>query len=441
MPCRDSCIKDLAQPGDRLIAARGGKGGRGNTHFKSSTNRAPRQFTRGEEGERRVIVLELKVIADVGLIGKPNAGKSTLLSRLSHARPEIADYPFTTKHPNLGRVQIDIDRSFVMADIPGLIEGAHQGLGLGHEFLRHVERAGILVHLVEPLPLDGSDPSGNYRVIRDELLKYNCAVGRASRVDCDHQSRPGERRGGPPAVGGRDRSRGTAGFGRDGSRTQPPHGRHRSPAGRGPKTMSPSLIAVGIGNTRIQFGIPVAETAGELPQWEKVASGHTASFKLDDLSSWLPPAPHAWHVASVHRPGERRLCEWVAQSRPQDEYRSLTFRDLPLTVDVERPDRVGMDRLVAAVAANRLRDRERAAVVIDAGTATTVDAVSADGVFRGGVILPGFRMIARALAADTDLLPLVETSFLGAPPPAIGKSTEGAIRSGLFWGGWEPSAT
>jgi len=199
--------------------------------------------------------------------------------------------------------------------------------------------------------------------------------------------------------------------------------------------MSQPLIAVGIGNTRIQFGIPVAEAAGELPRWEKVKSGHTASFNLDDLSSWLPPAPQAWHVASVHRPCERRLAEWVAQSRPQDAYRSLTFRDLPLTVDVERPDRVGMDRLVAAVAANRLRDRERAAVVIDAGTATTVDAVSADGVFRGGVILPGFRMIARALAADTDLLPLVETSFLGAPPPAIGKSTEGAIRSGLFWGG------
>ena len=170
-------IKDLAQPGDRLIAARGGKGGRGNTHYKSATNRAPRQFTRGEEGEQRVILLELKVIADVGLIGKPNAGKSTLLSRLSHARPEIADYPFTTKHPNLGRVQIDFDRSFVMADIPGLIEGAHQGLGLGHEFLRHVERAGILVHLVEPMPLDGSDPSGNYRVIRNELLKYNAQLG------------------------------------------------------------------------------------------------------------------------------------------------------------------------------------------------------------------------------------------------------------------------
>ncbi len=171
-------IKDLSQNGDQLIAARGGKGGKGNTHFKSATNRAPRQCTAGEEGERRILLLELKVIADVGLIGKPNAGKSTLLSRLSRARPEIADYPFTTKHPNLGRVQLDLDRSFVMADIPGLIEGAHLGAGLGHEFLRHVERAGVLVHLVEPLPADGTDPVENYAAIRSELVHFNPALER-----------------------------------------------------------------------------------------------------------------------------------------------------------------------------------------------------------------------------------------------------------------------
>jgi GTP-binding protein len=170
-------IKDLVNAGDQVVAARGGKGGYGNLHFKSSTNRSPREATPGAAGERRTVILELKVIADVGLIGKPNAGKSTLLSRVSHARPEIADYPFTTKHPNLGRVQLDMDHSFVMADIPGLIEGAHRGVGLGHEFLRHVERAGVLVHLVEPSPMDGTNPIDNYVAIRDELVRYNPQLG------------------------------------------------------------------------------------------------------------------------------------------------------------------------------------------------------------------------------------------------------------------------
>src|SRR3954466_14474956 len=169
-------LKDLAVAGDSVVAARGGKGGKGNTRFKSATNQAPRDFTRGEEAESRRLTLELKVIADVGLVGKPNAGKSTLLSRVSRARPEIADYPFTTKIPHLGIVTIDLDRTLVMADIPGLIEGAHAGVGLGHEFLRHVERTRVLVHLVEPLPTDGSDPLDHYRKIRRELELYSAAL-------------------------------------------------------------------------------------------------------------------------------------------------------------------------------------------------------------------------------------------------------------------------
>jgi GTPase len=178
----DLLLKDLAEPGDRVIAARGGRGGKGNTRFKSATNQSPRDFTRGEEAERRLLTFELKVIADVGLVGMPNAGKSTLLSRVSRARPEIANYPFTTKVPHLGIVQIDLDRSFVMADIPGLIEGAHEGAGLGHEFLRHVERTRVLVHLVEPMPADGSDPVENYQAIRRELVQYGRALGERPEV-------------------------------------------------------------------------------------------------------------------------------------------------------------------------------------------------------------------------------------------------------------------
>lgn len=178
----DFVIKDLVEDGDSFVAAQGGKGGKGNARFKSSVNQVPREWTPGAEGEARKFKLELKVIADVGLVGKPNAGKSTLLSRVTKATPQIADYPFTTKFPNLGRVVLDWERTFIMADIPGLIEGASDGVGLGHEFLRHIERAGILVHLVEPQPMDGTDPLGNYHAITDELVQYNEQLGQRPQL-------------------------------------------------------------------------------------------------------------------------------------------------------------------------------------------------------------------------------------------------------------------
>ena len=173
---RGNILKDLTAVGQQVTVAQGGRGGRGNKAFATATNRAPREYQPGGDGEERWISLELKVIADVGLIGLPNAGKSTMLSRLSRATPEIADYPFTTKYPNLGIVGLGGDRTFVLADLPGLIEGAHSGIGLGHEFLRHVERTRVLVHLVEPFPADASDPLANYRTIRRELELYSPAL-------------------------------------------------------------------------------------------------------------------------------------------------------------------------------------------------------------------------------------------------------------------------
>ena len=166
-------IGDVVADGQRLMVARGGDGGRGNIHFKSSTNRAPRQFTHGTPGEQRMLRLELKVLADVGLLGFPNAGKSTLISAISAARPKVADYPFTTLYPNLGVVRVEADRSFVVADIPGVIEGAAEGAGLGIQFLKHVQRSRLLLHLVEMLPMDGTSPADQVRQIENELQSFS----------------------------------------------------------------------------------------------------------------------------------------------------------------------------------------------------------------------------------------------------------------------------
>ncbi len=184
-----SKLMELTEPGQVWVAAKGGKPGRGNPHFATAKNRAPRKVEQGRPGQKRKFHLELKLIADVGLVGLPNAGKSTLLNTISAARSKIANYPFTTLSPAPGVVEIDRDNHMVVADLPGLIEGASKGLGLGAEFLRHTERTGVILHLIDLVPEDGSDPAENYRKIRGELDRYSeklaskCEIIAGSKCD------------------------------------------------------------------------------------------------------------------------------------------------------------------------------------------------------------------------------------------------------------------
>ncbi len=175
-------LADLIQPGHRWMAAKGGHGGRGNSHFATSTHQTPMEAEPGEPGQERWLDLELKLLAEVGLIGYPNVGKSTLISRISAAKPKIADYPFTTLIPNLGVVDLGDFRTFVVADIPGLIEGAHEGHGLGTRFLRHVERTRLMVHLVDPLPQEGREPLKDWKVINEELQAYRAGLEKKPQI-------------------------------------------------------------------------------------------------------------------------------------------------------------------------------------------------------------------------------------------------------------------
>jgi len=191
----EELIGEITRDGESLLVCHGGRGGLGNTRFKSSTNRSPRRMTPGKPGERRELALELQVLADVGLLGLPNAGKSTFLRAVSDARPKVADYPFTTLHPHLGVVRIEESRSFVVADIPGLIEGAAEGAGLGHQFLRHLSRTNILLHLVDMAPLEpDADPAAGVKAIESELKKFSDVQGRTSVAG-----------GGAPALAKRER--------------------------------------------------------------------------------------------------------------------------------------------------------------------------------------------------------------------------------------------
>jgi GTP-binding protein len=438
---RGNVLRDLVRDGEEVVVARGGRGGRGNRAFVSATNRAPRETTPGTPGEERWLVLELKVIADVGLLGLPNAGKSTLLSRLSRAQPEIADYPFTTKHPNLGLVTLGDERAFVLADLPGLIEGAHAGVGLGHEFLRHVERTRVLIHLVEPFPTDGSDPLHNYHVIRRELELHGravaekpevVAVSKAELTGSDEARQRLERELGRQvfaisAVTGKGLAElvaavvRTLSVERNSFRSPPAQERNEFRS-----TTKPPDVVVDVGNTRIKFGRCSADGVEDVASLAPDDAGQWAAT----LDEWNLARRLVWVIAGVHPERRDRLAAW-ARRRGDVVHVLERAEQLPLRVALEHPDRAGIDRLLAAVAANGRRRPDAPAVAITAGTAVTVNWIDETGAFRGGAILPGLHMMARALHEHTALLPKIEMT---SPDPEMpGTSTPAAMEAGIFW--------
>ena len=425
---RGNLLRDLKEAGEQVTAAYGGRGGRGNKAFATATNRALRETQPGTPGEERWIVLELKVIADAGLVGLPNAGKSTLLSRLSQAHPEIADYPFTTKHPNLGLVTIGGERAFVLADLPGLIEGAHHGIGLGHEFLRHVERTRVIVHLVEPVPADGSDPVINYLTIRRELELHGhaladkpeiVAVSKAELTGSEEVRQRLEQELGRPVLAlSAVTGQGLADVVRARGRTV------AGDAGRG-ESMTPDVV-VDVGNTAIKWG---RCSAGRVTEACSLPPDSMDAWQ-EQAHRWNMPSPLLWVVAGVHP--ERRDCFVRYPQLRGDRVQVLTRAvSLPLVVRLEKPDHAGIDRLLDAVAANNRRIAGRSAVVVDAGSAITVDALDTDGAFVGGAILPGLRLMAAALHEHTALLPRIEVPR--QRPTMPGTSTIAAMEAGIFW--------
>ena len=390
-------------------------------------------------------------------MGKPNAGKSTLLSRVSRARPEIADYPFTTKIPNLGIVQVDIDHAMVMADIPGLIEGAHSGAGLGHEFLRHVERTRVLVHLVEPEPMDGTDPIENYRAIRAEVEKYDIDLaGRPEIVAVSKAELPGAEAS-PQRVGTGNRQTCVAILlsHRPGAqRTDPQSVLPVKRTAASNMSELPDLLAVDVGTSRVKFGwfpgdvtcatqpptslLPIA--APQLPEpAETFACQHRGvpvSELIDEVAAWLSQFDELRPqvaMASVNHSAARAV-ETLFSQIGYPKVQVLTGSDLPLVVKVKEPGRVGIDRLLNAVAVNRIRQADLPAVVMDLGTAVTVDLVGNKGEFLGGAILPGWSLSAAALHGAASTLPLLTPDNMQLPEKGLGKCTSEAMASGLTWG-------